>query len=114
MFKEGDKVPTFSIITDKKEFILKEINTYKTVVFFFPKANTSGCTREAVEFSHLIKEFKKLNYMVASFRSSAGARLGKCGESLRMGSTSRQLAGCLAEGGSGHAMRFANELMLDN
>ena len=33
MFKEGDKVPTFSIITDKKEFILKEINTYKTVVF---------------------------------------------------------------------------------
>ena len=34
MFKEGDKVPTFSIITDKKEFILKEINTYKTVLFF--------------------------------------------------------------------------------
>ena len=51
MFKEGDKVPTFSIITDKKEFILKEINLYKTVVFFFPRANTSGCTKEAVEFS---------------------------------------------------------------
>ena len=49
MFKEGDKVPTFSIITDKKEFILKEINTNKTVVFFFPRANTSGCTKEAVE-----------------------------------------------------------------
>ncbi len=64
MFKEGDKVPTFSIITDKKEFILKEINTYKTVVFFFPKANTSGCTREAVEFSHLIEEFKKLNTLI--------------------------------------------------
>ena len=64
MFKEGDKVPTFSIITDKKEFILKEINTYKTVVFFFPKANTSGCTKEAVEFSHLIEEFKKLNTLI--------------------------------------------------
>ena len=64
MFKEGDKVPTFSIITDKKEFLLKEINLCKTVVFFFPKANTSGCTREAVEFSHLIEEFKKLNTLI--------------------------------------------------
>ena len=64
MFKEGDKVPTFSIITDKKEFILKEINTNKTVVFFFPRANTSGCTKEAVEFSHLIEEFKKLNTLI--------------------------------------------------
>ncbi len=64
MFKEGDKVPTFAIITDKKEFILKEINTYKTVVFFFPRANTSGCTKEALEFSHLIKEFKKLNTLI--------------------------------------------------
>ena len=64
MFKEGDKVPTFSIITDKKEFILKEINTYKTVVFFFPRANTSGCTREALEFSHLIEEFKKLDTLI--------------------------------------------------
>ena len=64
MFKEGDKVPPFSIITDKKEFILKEINTYKTVVFFFTRANTSGGTKEAVEFSHLIEEFKKLNTLI--------------------------------------------------
>ena len=64
MFKEGDKVPTFSIITDKKEFILKESNLYKTIIFFFTKANTSGCTKEAVEFSHLIEEFKKLNTLI--------------------------------------------------
>ena len=51
-------------MTDKKEFILKEINTYKTVVFFFPRANTSGCTKEAVEFSHLIEEFKKLDTLI--------------------------------------------------
>ena len=28
MFKEGDKVPTFSIKTDKKEFILEENDLY--------------------------------------------------------------------------------------
>ena len=77
MFKEGDKVPTFSIITDKKEFILKEINTYKTVVFFFPKANSSGCTKEAVEFSLLIEEFKKLNTLIIGVSKDSTEQLKK-------------------------------------
>ncbi len=64
MFKEGDKVPAFSIKTDKDEFKLKEINSNKTVIFFFPRANTSGCTKEAIEFSGLIAEFKKLNTLI--------------------------------------------------
>ena len=64
MFKEGDKVPAFSIKTDKNEFRLKENNTNKTVVFFFPRANTSGCTKEALEFTHLVGEFKKLNTLI--------------------------------------------------
>ncbi len=31
------------------------------VLYFYPKDNTSGCTKEAVEFSKKIKEFNKLN-----------------------------------------------------
>tara|TARA_B100000287_G_C20405958_1_gene691548 strand:- start:91 stop:552 length:462 start_codon:yes stop_codon:yes gene_type:complete len=64
MFKEGDKVPAFSIKTDKEEFKLYEKNSYKTVIFFFPRANTSGCTKEALEFSGLVEEFKKLNTLI--------------------------------------------------
>ena len=33
MFKEGDKVPAFSIKTDKEEFKLYEKNSNKTVIF---------------------------------------------------------------------------------
>jgi len=61
MFREADIVPEFRIKTDKEEFSLNSTNQQLTVVFFFPRANTSGCTKEAVEFSELINEFQKLN-----------------------------------------------------
>ena len=64
MFKEADIVPEFRIKTDKEEFSLNSTNQQLTVVFFFPRANTSGCTKEAVEFSELINEFQKLNTRV--------------------------------------------------
>ena len=64
MFQEADIVPEFRIKTDKEEFSLNSTNQQLTVVFFFPRANTSGCTKEAVEFSKLINEFQKLNTRV--------------------------------------------------
>ena len=64
MFQEADIVPEFKIQTDKQEFILNKTNQNFTVVFFFPRANTSGCTKEASEFSEIINEFEKMNTRV--------------------------------------------------
>ena len=64
MFKEGDITPEFTIKTDTNDFELNLKNKKMTVVFFFPRANTSGCTKEAVEFSSLIEKFKNLNTRV--------------------------------------------------
>ena len=64
MFQEADIVPQFKIQTDKQEFSLNKTNQNFTVVFFFPRANTSGCTKEASEFSEIINEFKKMNTRV--------------------------------------------------
>ena len=64
MFKEGDITPEFTIKTDTNEFELNLKNKKMTVVFFFPRANTSGCTKEAVEFSSLIEKFNNLNTRV--------------------------------------------------
>ncbi|MEL9990781.1 MAG: peroxiredoxin [Thermoproteus sp.] len=36
----------------------------KAVVYFFPKAFTSGCTREAIKFNELYEEFKKAGFEV--------------------------------------------------
>ena len=64
MFQEADIVPEFKIETDKQEFSLNKTNQKFTVIFFFPRANTSGCTKEASEFSEIINEFKKMNTRV--------------------------------------------------
>ena len=64
MFKEGDLTPEFTIKTDSNDFELNLKNKNMTVIFFFPRANTSGCTREAIEFSSLIEKFNNLNTRV--------------------------------------------------
>ena len=64
MFKEGDIYTEFTIKTDTNDFELNLKNKKLTVVFFFPRANTSGCTKEAVEFSSLIEKFNNLNTRV--------------------------------------------------
>ena len=64
MFKEGDITPEFIIKTDAEDFELNSKNKKLTVVFFFPRANTSGCTKEAVEFSNLIEKFDNLDTRV--------------------------------------------------
>jgi peroxiredoxin Q/BCP len=46
--KVGDKVPNFSVLNDQgKQVSLSDYKGKKLVVFFYPKANTPGCTAEA-------------------------------------------------------------------
>jgi len=48
MLKEGDKVPHFSSKDqDGKVINLSDYTGKKLVVFFYPRANTPGCTAEA-------------------------------------------------------------------
>jgi peroxiredoxin Q/BCP len=43
MLKVGDKAPEFRLKTDEdKEFSLKDFKGKRVLLFFFPKANTSG------------------------------------------------------------------------
>jgi len=55
------KSPTFKL-KDKDGTIheLSKIKSDYTIVYFYPKDNTPGCTLEAKEFSKLLPEFKKL------------------------------------------------------
>lgn len=56
MLDTGDKAPDFIIPTDTGMFRLAD-QPGRTVVFFFPKADTSGCTKEAIAFSQLKDQF---------------------------------------------------------
>ena len=46
---------------DNKETRLSEFKGRWVVLYFYPRDNTSGCTREAVEFTSALDEFEKLN-----------------------------------------------------
>ncbi len=59
---EGQQAPEFCL-NDKNENKVC-LNNYLgkwLILYFYPKDNTSGCTKEAVEFSEEIEIFKKYN-----------------------------------------------------
>ena len=64
MLKKDDKMPNFEILTDKGDFKVSNHLGKNLVVFFFPRADTSGCTAESIAFTNLQKNFEKLNCIV--------------------------------------------------
>ena len=62
MLKEGDKAPDFSASADDGRMVsLADYKGKNLILYFYPKANTSGCTHEAVEFRDAIKQFDSSN-----------------------------------------------------
>jgi peroxiredoxin Q/BCP len=61
--KIGDKAPNFSG-TDQngKAHSLADYSGKKLVVFFYPKANTPGCTAEACDLRDNYERFQANNY----------------------------------------------------
>ena len=56
----GSKAPAFTLKRDGGGAVsLADFKGLKLVIYFYPKADTPGCTREAIDFSRLKKEFAK-------------------------------------------------------
>ena len=56
----GDKAPDFSLPSDGGGTIsLKKLKGQNVVLYFYPKDDTSGCTKEAMEFNALRAKFAK-------------------------------------------------------
>ena len=59
---EGAKAPAFNLPTgDGSTVTLADFKDKNLVLFFYPKADTPGCTREAIAFSALKPAFTKAN-----------------------------------------------------
>src|SRR5262245_15967632 len=55
MLKEGDKAPAFELESDAGSKIkLSDFKGKKLVLYFYPRDNTPGCTREAIGFSEAV------------------------------------------------------------
>jgi thioredoxin-dependent peroxiredoxin len=60
MLTIGRKAPNFKLAAgDGKTLSLKDFAGKKIVLYFYPKDNTSGCTKEACSFESGLKEIKK-------------------------------------------------------
>jgi thioredoxin-dependent peroxiredoxin len=60
MLKEGDAAPDIRLQTDSgEEFRLSSLKGKRVVLYFYPKADTPGCTAEACEFRDGMKSFAK-------------------------------------------------------
>ena len=63
---EGDMAPDFTLPTDGDgSFTLSDKRGSPVILFFYPKDNTPGCTKEAIGFSEQLDAFKKLGCVVA-------------------------------------------------
>lgn len=57
--KEGSKIPDFTMSDDKgKEISSKDLRGKKTVMFFYCKDDTPGCTKESIDFTKNLNKFK--------------------------------------------------------
>jgi peroxiredoxin Q/BCP len=63
--KVGDKAPDFSLPVDGGGTIsLSSLKGKHVCLYFYPKDDTSGCTREAIDFNGLKSEFAAANTVV--------------------------------------------------
>ena len=61
----GDQIPQFtSTTTQGTEFTLQELQGSPTILYFYPKDNTSGCTLEAKSLRDGKEELMKRGYKI--------------------------------------------------
>jgi peroxiredoxin Q/BCP len=62
----GDKAPAFTLPdADGKKATLTSFKGKKLVLYFYPKDDTPGCTKEAIDFNGLKNKFEKSDTIVA-------------------------------------------------
>ena len=73
MLKIGEACPTFTLVNqENKEINLADFIGKKIlVVYFYPKDNTPGCTKEACEFRDRYSEFLDLGCVVFGISSDS-------------------------------------------
>jgi peroxiredoxin Q/BCP len=75
---EGAKAPAFELPRDGGGSVsLKDFKGKKLLIYFYPKADTPGCTRESIDFSKLRAEFQKAGTEILGVSADAVAAQDK-------------------------------------
>ncbi|MBO6674481.1 MAG: thioredoxin-dependent thiol peroxidase [Rhizobiales bacterium] len=75
---EGDSAPDFTLPTDNGGSVtLSALRGKAVVVYFYPKDDTSGCTKEAIGFSEAKAEFDALGATIIGISPDSAAKHDK-------------------------------------
>ena len=81
MLEVGTKAPEFTLPDkDGKPVSLTDFTGKKVVLYFYPKDNTPGCTRQACAFAGAYEEFEKINVVVIGVSKDSAASHQKFAE----------------------------------
>ena len=85
MLEVGQKAPQFTLIDkDNKEVSLSDFLGKKVVVYFYPKDNTPGCTRQACAFAENYKRFEEKGVVVIGISKDSVASHVKFAEKYNL------------------------------
>jgi peroxiredoxin Q/BCP len=75
---EGDKAPAFNLPADGGgKVALKDFAGRTLVLYFYPKDDTTGCTKEAIDFSASKKAFEKAGAAIVGVSRDTAAKHDK-------------------------------------
>lgn len=75
--KEGDKAPDFSGVNEQGEPVsLADFKGKKLVLFFYPKADTPGCTAEACSLRDSFGELREKGYELLGVSADTSRKQG--------------------------------------
>src|SRR5476649_548086 len=71
---QGDRAPSFKIASDGGEVLSSSrLKGTPYIIYFYPKDDTSGCTKEAIGFSESLKKFEALGVAVIGVSKDSAA-----------------------------------------
>ena len=74
MLNVGEKAPEFTLADRNGQPVsLSDFAGKRVVLYFYPRDNTPGCTRQACAFARLYEEFQALNAVVVGVSKDSGA-----------------------------------------
>ena len=82
----GDKAPAISLTDQHGSTVkLSQFKGQRVVVYFYPKADTPGCTTQSCALSEALPQLKKLNAVVLGISPDAPAKQLKFDEKYALG-----------------------------
>jgi peroxiredoxin Q/BCP len=82
----GDKAPSFSLLDqDGKKVSLSDFKGKKLLLYFYPKADTPGCTKQGCGIRDASKELKKLGVAAVGISPDEPSRQKKFDDKYSLG-----------------------------